>query len=68
MLAPGLAATLTRLPRLAQTRVPQPVLLTSLAWGAWHLPMVFLGEYAPGPSLWLSAVLLMAATAAFGAI
>jgi membrane protease YdiL (CAAX protease family) len=56
------------LPRLIDARAPQPVLLTSLIWGAWHLPVVFAGVYAAGASPLLSAVMLMLATALFGSI
>src|SRR5919197_503781 len=27
------------LPRMIDARIPQPILLTSLIWGAWHLPV-----------------------------
>jgi membrane protease YdiL (CAAX protease family) len=47
------------LPRMIQARAPQPILLTSLIWGAWHLPIIFLGVYAKGPSVWLSAAGIM---------
>ena len=56
------------LPRLIEARAPQPILLTSLIWGAWHLPVVFAGVYAVGPSPMLSATGLMVATLAFGSI
>ena len=56
------------LPRMIDARIPQPILLTSLVWGAWHLPVVFAGVYAVGPSLWLSALGLMVATLAFGSV
>jgi len=56
------------LPRLIDARIPQPVILSSLIWGAWHLPVVFAGVYAAGPSRWISAAGLMVATLAFGSI
>jgi uncharacterized protein len=56
------------LPRLIEAGVPQPVLVSAVIWGAWHLPMVFAGVYAAGPSPLLSAILLMVATAAFGSV
>lgn len=56
------------LPRMIQARIPQPVLLTSLIWGAWHLPVLFAGIYGVGPSPLLSAVGLMVATLALGSI
>ena len=56
------------LPRLIDAAIPKPVLLTSLIWGAWHLPVVFAGVYAVGPSPLFSAAGLMVATLAFGSI
>ena len=56
------------LPRMIQARIPQPVLLTSLIWGAWHLPVLFAGVYAVRPSPLLSAARLMVATLALGSI
>jgi CAAX protease family protein len=56
------------LPRMIHARIPQPILLTSLIWGAWHLPVVFAGVYAVGPSSLLSAAGLMVAALAFGSI
>ena len=56
------------LPRMIEARIPQPILLSSLIWGAWHLPILFAGVYAVGPSHWLSAAGLMVATLAFGSI
>ncbi len=56
------------LPRLVDARLPQPVLLTALIWGAWHLPVVFAGVYAAGPSLLFSGVMLMLATGMVGSI
>ena len=38
------------LPRMIEARIPQPILLSSLIWGAWHLPILFAGVYAVGPS------------------
>jgi membrane protease YdiL (CAAX protease family) len=56
------------LPRMIQARIPQPVLLTSLIWGAWHLPVLFAGVYAVGSSPLPSAAGLMVATLALGSI
>jgi CAAX protease family protein len=56
------------LPRMIEARMPQPILLSSLIWGAWHLPVLFAGVYAVGPSRLLSAAGLMVATLAVGAI
>lgn len=56
------------LPRLIDARIPQPVIVSSLIWGAWHLPVVFAGVYAVGPSRWITGLGLMVATLAFGSI
>ena len=50
------------------THLQKPILLRSLIWGAWHLPVLFAGVYTVGPSRLLSAAGLMVATLAFGAI
>lgn len=47
------------LPRMIQARIAQPILLTSLIWGVWHLPVVFAGALLVGPSRWLSAATVM---------
>jgi membrane protease YdiL (CAAX protease family) len=56
------------LPRLIQARVARPILLTSLIWGAWHLPVVFAGALLVGPSHWLSAATVMVEVLPIGAI
>jgi membrane protease YdiL (CAAX protease family) len=56
------------LPRMIDGRLPQPILLNSLIWGVWHLPVLFAGVYAVGPSVWLSATGLIVGTLAAGSI
>jgi len=56
------------LPRMIQARIPEPVIISSLIWGAWHLPVVFAGVYAEGPSRIMTAIGLMVGTLAFGSI
>jgi CAAX protease family protein len=56
------------LPRTIDARIPQPVLVTSLIWGAWHLPIVFAGVYAMGPSHWVTALNLMITAVVIGAL
>lgn len=56
------------LPRLMDAHIPQPILVTSLIWGAWHLPAVFIGVFAVGPSVWTSAAGIMLTSLAFGYI
>lgn len=56
------------LPRMLQADIPKPILVTSLIWGVWHLPVVFAGVYAMGPAHWLTALNLMVTSVAIGAI
>jgi uncharacterized protein len=43
------------LTRLIEAEVPRPVLVSSLVWALWHLPLVLAGQYAAGSSRALSA-------------
>lgn len=54
------------LPRMVEARLPQPVALSALVWGTWHLPVLFASVYAVGPSHFISATGLIVATFAFG--
>lgn len=54
--------------RLTGAGAPQPILLTGLIWGAWHLVPLFFFGYAAGPSPLFSAIMLMIATTSFGYI
>jgi uncharacterized protein len=54
------------LPRMIQAWLPQPVVMSALVWGAWHLPVVLAGAYAVGLSRWISAAGLIVATLPFG--
>lgn len=47
------------LTRLIEARVPQPVLVSGLIWGLWHLPLILSGLYAAGPNPLLSALWFM---------
>ena len=47
------------LTRLIDAGVPRPVLVSGLIWAGWHLPLIFAGIYAAGPSPALSAVLFV---------
>jgi membrane protease YdiL (CAAX protease family) len=53
---------------MIDARLPRPVTLSALVWGAWHLPVVFAGVYAASPSRLISAAGLIIATLAFGSI
>ena len=54
------------LPRMIQADISRPILITSLIWGAWHLPVLFAGVYAMGPSHWVSAICLMVTAVSIG--
>jgi uncharacterized protein len=56
------------LPRMIQADIPQPILVSSLIWGAWHLPVVFAGVYAVGPSHWITALCLMVTAISIGPV
>lgn len=47
--------------RCRHAGVPQPVLLSGLIWGLWHVPLILAGLYAAGPVPLLSAALFMGA-------
>ena len=49
------------LTRLIDARVPQPVLVSGLIWGLWHLPLILSGLYAAGPNPLLSALWFLVA-------
>jgi membrane protease YdiL (CAAX protease family) len=54
------------LTRLADAEVPRPVLVSSLVWGAWHLPLVLSGQYAAGENRALSAGLFLVSVVGIG--
>ncbi len=56
------------LTRLVEAEVPRPVLLSSLVWAVWHLPLVLSGQYATGPSRTLSAVVFVLTVAGIGVV
>lgn len=56
------------LTRLIDAGVPNPILVSSLIWGAWHIPLVLWAGFADGPSPVLSAVLLMLTTTSLGTL
>jgi membrane protease YdiL (CAAX protease family) len=45
------------LTRLIDAEVPQPILVSGLIWGLWHVPVIPAGMYAAGPLPLLSAAL-----------
>jgi membrane protease YdiL (CAAX protease family) len=56
------------LTRLIDAGVPQPILLSGVIWGLWHLPLILAGLYAAGPSPVLSAALFLIGATAFGTV
>ena len=54
------------LPRLVAAGVPQPILLTGLVWGLWHLVPLFASGYAAGPWSVLSAGTLLISAVSLG--
>jgi len=49
------------LTRLIDAGMPQPLLMSGLIWGLWHVPLILAGIYAAGPLPLLSAALFMGA-------
>jgi membrane protease YdiL (CAAX protease family) len=47
-------------PRLLDARVPYPLVVSGVIWGAWHLPLIFAGLYASGSQPALSGAIFMA--------
>ncbi|OBZ14889.1 hypothetical protein A8L34_13460 [Bacillus sp. FJAT-27264] len=54
------------LTRLIDARVPQPILLSGLIWGVWHLPLILAGNYYSGPYPALSVILFMISVTSMG--
>jgi len=53
------------LTRLIDARVPKPVLVSGIIWGAWHTPLILSGQYAAGAHPNVSALLFMVNIVAF---
>lgn len=45
--------------RLIDARVPFPILVSGVVWGAWHLPLIFAGLYVTGGNPLLTAAVFM---------
>jgi uncharacterized protein len=56
------------LPRLIQSGAPQPILLSGLIWGGWHLVPLVITGYAVGRSLALSMIGLLIVILGLGTI
>jgi membrane protease YdiL (CAAX protease family) len=53
------------LTRLIDGRVPRPVLVSGVIWGAWHTPLILSGQYAAGAHPSVSALLFVVNIVAF---
>ena len=53
------------LTRLIDAGLPQPVLLSGLIWGLWHVPLILGGVYLAGTPPFLSALLWTVTATAF---
>ncbi|MBK8596121.1 MAG: CPBP family intramembrane metalloprotease [Holophagales bacterium] len=54
------------LTRLIEAEVPRPVLVSSLVWALWHVPLVVSGQYAAGPNRILSAAVFVVTVVGIG--
>jgi membrane protease YdiL (CAAX protease family) len=54
------------LTRLIEAEVPRPVLVSSLVWALWHVPLIVSGQYAAGPNRFLSAAVFVVTVAGIG--
>lgn len=54
------------LTRLIEAEVPRPVLVSSLVWALWHVPLVLGGLYAAGPNRFLSAAIFVVTVVGIG--
>ena len=54
------------LTRLVDSGIRAPILMSGLAWGLWHTPLILSGQYASGPHPILSACLFVAGIVAAG--
>lgn len=54
------------LTRLIEAEVPRPVLVSSLVWALWHVPLIVSGQYAAGPNRILSAATFVATVVGIG--
>jgi membrane protease YdiL (CAAX protease family) len=45
--------------RLVEAGVKRPLLVSGLVWGLWHVPLILTGQYAAGPSPFLSALVFL---------
>jgi len=54
------------LTRLVDSKIPAPILISGLAWGLWHTPLILSGQYASGPHPILSTCLFLVGIVAGG--
>ena len=53
-------------PLLVEAEIPQPLVVSGIIWGLWHLPLVIFGDYATSSVPLVSAGLFLLATMADG--
>ncbi|REK75098.1 type II CAAX endopeptidase family protein [Paenibacillus paeoniae] len=56
------------LTRMIDAKIPNPMLISGIIWGVWHLPVMIFGAYYSGPILALSIVLFMISVTSFSCI
>jgi len=54
------------LTRLVASGIRAPILISGLAWGLWHTPLILSGQYASGPHPILSTCLFLVGIVAAG--
>lgn len=54
------------LTRLVDSGIRAPILISGLAWGLWHTPLILSGQYASGPHPILSTCLFLVGIVAAG--
>src|SRR5579863_463894 len=54
------------LTRLVDSGIRAPILISGLAWGLWHTPLILSGQYASGPHPVVSTVLFLVGIVAGG--
>lgn len=55
------------LPRMVDAGVPAPILVSSVVWGLWHVPLFLWGDFVQdGPAPVIATALLMVTTTAVG--
>jgi len=56
------------LPKLIEAGVASPLLLNGVIWGLWHVPIILMGKYYPGPELISTLTFFMISATCMGYI